>query len=192
MLFRSIDFITEQLNRYLDSFPPENKGLAKIENIGGLDEQELKSASNILITLVNINEEATLKNSPNYSKDGFSTVYRNPPVTLNLFVLFASCFENSKQSLMILSRVISFFQGKNIFTNTNSMTNVSGLGEFKMVMDLYSPTFEQVNYLWSTLGGKQRPFVLYKLRVIEIERESTEEIRGVIKEIAIDEQMITG
>src|SRR5258708_3458103 len=116
MLFRSIEFITEQLNRYLEAFPPENRGAAQIENIGSLDENAWRNINSVLITLVNINEEATLKNPPHYVKDNLSTVYRNPPVTLNLFILFASCFQNSRQSLIILSRVISFFQGKNIFT----------------------------------------------------------------------------
>ena len=148
----------------------------------------MQNADNIFITLVNLSEEATLKNTPNYVKENFNTIYRNPPVFLNLFVLFSSCFKNYNQALLFLTRTVEFFQGKNTFSVKNSVTQVTGLENLKIVMDLYSPTFEQANYLWSTLGGKQRPFVLYKMRLVEIERESKEEIRGVIREIAVQDE----
>lgn len=195
MLFKSLDFIREQLNLFLETFPasspPAGNNVATLENIGGLDDAALQNADNVFISLVNLSEESTLKNTPNYVKENFTTVYKNAPVYLNLFVLFSCCFKNYSHALVALSRVIRFFQGKNTFTHKNSVTNVSDLDHFKFILDLYSPTFEQVNYLWSTLGGKQRPFVLYKMRLVEIERESTEEIRGVIREIKVEEESIT-
>jgi hypothetical protein len=194
MLFKSLDFVREQLNQFLETFPvaspPSGASLATLENVGGLDDTTLQNAENVFITLVNLSEEATLKNTPNYVKENFTTVYKNAPVYLNLFVLFSCCFKSYSHSLVALSRVVNFFQGKNTFTHTNSVTNVSGMAPFKLILDLYSPTFEQVNYLWSTLGGKQRPFVLYKMRLLEIERESTEEIRGVIQKVQLEEKSI--
>jgi hypothetical protein len=191
MLFKSLEFLKEQLNRYLDTFPPDDpqvpRPIAKLENIAGLDETALKDVDNILLTLVNISEEAAMKNSPHFEKAYPATIYRNPPVYLNLFVLFTACLKKYDHALLLLSRVIRFFQGKNTFTNKNSTTQVKGLEEFSITMDLYSPSFEQSNYLWSTLGGKQHPFVLYKLRLVEMRRESTEETRGIIKEIKLNE-----
>lgn len=195
MLFKSLDFIKEQLNQFLETFPvanpPSGNNLALLENIGGLDELTIQNADNVFITLVNLSEESALKNLPNYVKDNFSTVYKNAPVYLNVFVLFSCCFKSYSHSLVALSRVVKFFQGKNTFTDKNSVTKVTEMEKFKLVMDLYSPTFEQVNYLWSTLGGKQRPFVLYKMRLVEVERESTDEIRGVVQEVKLEEQSIT-
>lgn len=196
MLFKSIEFLKEQLNLYLDSFPvndPPNvqSPIAILENIAGLDETTLKEKNNILVTLVNINEEASLKNTPHYVKSFPNTIYSNPPVYLNLFVLFTACLKKYDHALVLLSRVIQFFQGKNTFNNKNSITQVKDFDNFRIVMDLYSLSFEQTNYLWSTLGGKQHPFVLYKLRLVEMERESTEETRGVIKEISLNENSKT-
>jgi len=192
MLFKSIDFLKEQLNLYLDSFPlndPPNvqRPIAKLENIGGLDEAAIKDTDSILLTLVNISEETALKNIPHYVKAYPNTIYNNPPVYLNLFVLFTACLKKYDHALVLLSRVIRFFQGKNTFNNKNSTTQVKDFDNFNIIMDLYSLSFEQTNYLWSTLGGKQHPFVLYKLRLVELERESTEETRGIIKEITLNE-----
>ena len=192
MLFKSLEFLREQLNLYLDSFPTNDppgvpRPTAILENIAGLDEAALKDKDNILLTLVNISEEATLKNSPHYVNAFPFTIYNNPPIYLNLFVLFSACLKKYDHALVVLSRVVRFFQGKNNFNNKNSITQVKDFENFSITMDLYSPTFEQSNYLWSTLGGKQHPFVLYKLRLVEMERESTEETRGIIKEIAVNE-----
>ncbi len=191
MLFKSLEFLKEQLNRYLDTFPADDpnvaRPIAKLENIAGLDEAALKEVDNILLTLVNISEEATMKNSPHFEKAFPTTIYRNPPVYLNLFVLFSACLKKYDHALLLLSRVVRFFQGKNTFNNKNSTTQVKDFTDFTITMDLYSPSFEQSNYLWSTLGGKQHPFVLYKLRLVEIQRESTEETRGIIKEIKLNE-----
>lgn len=193
MLFKSLDFIREQLNIFLEASVEDStisKPIVKLENIGGLDDTGWASIDHVLVTLVNVSEETTMKNTPHYVKENFTTVYRNPPVYLNLYVLFASCLKKYDHSLSMLSGVIRFFQGKNTFTHKNSITQVKDFENFKIIMDLYSPSFEQVNFLWSTLGGKQHPFVMYKMRLLELERESTEEIRGVIKEISMQEEMI--
>jgi hypothetical protein len=195
MIAKALEFIREQLNIYLSTFPsnstPSGPYQAILENVAILGEEGGGSnPENIWISLVNLSEEATMKNTPNYVKENFTTVYKNAPVFLNLFVLFACCYKNYSQSLAALSAIVQFFQGKSTFTQKNSVTNISGLENVKLITDLYSPTFEQVNYLWSTLGGKQRPFVLYKVRLAEVERESTEEIRGVIREVKGEEASI--
>jgi Pvc16 N-terminal domain len=193
MLYRSLLFLQEQLNAHFKVLNESNANIvvdaAEVQNIGTMEEDKLKNAENLFITLVNISEEATLKNIPHYKTENQITTYSNPPIYLNLFVLFTACFKKYEQSLIQLSEVIRFFQAKNNFTKKNSSSVViDSLDDFNIVMDLFSPTFEQVNYLWSTLGGKQHPFALYKLRVVMMERESTFETRGVIKQITVTEE----
>jgi hypothetical protein len=93
-----------------------------------------------------------------------------------------------ENALIYLSHAITFFQGKYTFTLKNSTTQVEGLpDDFRIILDLYTLSFEQINYLWSTLGGKQHPFVCYKVRLLQIEKESTTETRGVIKQVNIND-----
>ena len=195
MLYRSLLFLEEQLNAHFETLfvsdPNIIKKSAAVENIAGVDETDMKNKNNVFLTLVNISEETTLKNTPNYRRENFTTVYKNPPIYLNLFVLFSACFKKYDMALLHLSAVIRFFQAKNIFNQKNSASTViENLDDFGIIMDLFSPTFEQVNYLWSTLGGKQHPFALYKLRLVVMERESTSETRGIIKEITLNEETL--
>jgi Pvc16 N-terminal domain len=61
-----------------------------------------------------------------------------------------------------------------VFTIRNSpdLAGVSlsadALAGLRIVVELQSLTFEQVNYLWGSLGGKQVPFVLYRARLITL------------------------
>ncbi len=190
MIYQSLSFLTEQVNAYLQTLE-ENADLPEkfvvLKNVAQLTEQESMALDNVFITLVNISEESTMKNIPNYMQEGSSTIYRNAPVYLNMYVLFSSCVTKSyEKSLSYLSQIVAFFQGKNTFTNQNSPTLNEDLNNFKFTLDLFSPTFEQANYLWSTLGGKQFPHVLYRMRLVEVFRDNRTESRGIIKEIELN------
>jgi hypothetical protein len=190
MIYQSLSFLAEQLQQYFKLVEKTNANITnnfvQLKNVAHLTEEEIKNVNNVYLTLVNIAEETTMKNVPDYVRQNDQIVYRNSPQYLNLYVLFSSCVANSyDHALIYLSHIIHFFQGKNTFTTQNSVTAHDGLGDFRLILDLYSPTFEQVNYLWSTLGGKQFPHVLYKIRIVEIIRDSTTESRGTITEIQV-------
>ena len=78
----------------------------------------------------------------------------------------------------MLARALRFFEARHVFTQDNvspaSITTnapnhaLDRLAEFKLVFDLCSPSMEEVNHLWGTLGGKQYPFAMYNLRMLEL------------------------
>lgn len=193
MIYQALKFLAGQLNSYFNGLDKPG-GLAAVptailQNISRLDEQDLKKANNILLTLVNLSEEATMKNDPGtYIVNSNETHYDNPPISLNLYLLFSVCMSNYEHAIIYLSHTISFFQGKYSFTRQDSIVTIEGLpDDFHIILDIQTLTFEQANYLWSTLGGKQHPFVCYKVRLLQMRRASTRETRGVIREIRIDD-----
>jgi len=147
----------------------------------------------IVITLVNIEEESTLKNtSPLRKKNPATAVYENPPVYLNLYILITSNYRNQNytEALRRLSAVIRFLQSKNSFSYGSSggalLPADPDILDLRFTMELYTLTFEQINHLWGSLGGRQVPFVMYKLRLVAITDRS--ELREVplIEEIDTD------
>jgi hypothetical protein len=192
MIFQVVKLITEELKDYISLVRKDSEEVKTpfilMENISMLDEEQLKTTNKVIVTLINISEEATLKNDPGRRiKNNVTSEYSNAPVNLNLYLLFSACIKNYELALIFLSRIITFFQGKNIFKGQiNDIGNEDLQSDFHIILDLYSLTMEQVNYLWSTLGGKQHPFVLYKIRLVQLERDSTRETRGVIKQVRID------
>ena len=196
MIHPVLKFLAEQLNAYIRDQNRTDTDITDpvviLQNISKLDDDSIKATSNnkILISLVNISEETSMKNNPDYtSVKNNLTTYKNQPVNLNLYIMITSYMTNYEYGLIYLSLVLTFFQGKFSFNLKNSTTEVEGLpDDFHIILDLFNLGFEQLNYVWSTFGGKQHPFVCYKVRLLKMERESTSEISGVISEITIDDR----
>jgi hypothetical protein len=53
--------------------------------------------------------------------------------------------------------------------------NARVLTELRLHPELYTLTFEQINHLWGSLGGKQSPFVMYKVRLVKVQSLVTSE-----------------
>lgn len=177
MLYEALQILTNEVNIYFG----DNEHLEGIEvildNIAlaeSEDERAEAMTNKIVVTLLTIDEEFTLRNFPNNRVRGNTVEYRNDKVNLNLYVLFSGNLNSYTDSLMAISKVIEFFQGKNIFTQTNSsFTRVwpfDQLTDFRFTMELYTPDFEDLNYIWGTLGGRQFPSALYKLSLVSIEQ----------------------
>jgi len=134
----------------------------------------------LCLAVVNIEEEKTLKNPPNHVNDNTTlrVANNNPLVHLNFLILLSATHTNYTDALLALSRAIRFFQSNKVFTQNNvdpvsimksgPPNQLDQLESFKLIMDFYSPTLEEINHLWGTLGGKQYPFVLYKLRMLDL------------------------
>lgn len=178
MLVDVLKLIQEAFHSFIKEVedPPPTHDVMVLDNIG-LAEELGGSQDNlngkIVVSIVNLQEEATLKNTPFYRQENGRTIYSNPPVNLNIFVLFSVLHRDQYEtSLKRLSRVIEFFQWQKEFSFSTVSPESSGLSrQVKVYADLYSLTFEQANYLWGTLGGKQVPFVLYKLRLVTLDAE---------------------
>ncbi|NEQ53453.1 MAG: DUF4255 domain-containing protein [Leptolyngbya sp. SIO3F4] len=194
MISEAIRLIQVNLQRYILEFEPELgpdqivivDNIALAEELGGSN----NISDHVVMSLVNVQEESTLKNAPPYRVSDSRTIYRNPPVHINLFILFSCLHQQYATSLRLLSRVIEFFQWQKEFSF--SLTPVTGntsreIQEIVIRPDLYSLTFEQLNHLWGALGGKQVPFVLYRMRVIALEAEKQRAEGNVITEVYINE-----
>lgn len=192
MIHPILKFLAEQLNAYIEEVKKPGDVIESpvvvLQNISRLDEDSLKNTNKVLISLVNIAEETSMKNNPDYLSVKNNLVsYKNPPLNLNLFIMITSFMTNYENALIYLSYALTFFQGKYSFTLKDSTTEVDGLpDDFHIILDLYNLGFEQLNYVWSTFGGKQHPFVCFKVRLLKLERDSTREIYGTIREITID------
>ena len=184
MIFEILEVIKQEVNGFF------GENAVSLENIASIESNADGSSTDsndVLLTLLNMNEEYALKNISNNYISGTKVVYKNPKVNLNLYILFSANNSSYSESLKSISKVIQFFQGKRIFTQANSTfehtSEMENLKNFKFIVDLFTPSFEELNFIWGTLGGKQYPSVLYKLSSIEIERDMLIGKGEVISEI---------
>lgn len=192
MIYEALQIISEQLDSYLSSAGLNN--LVILENIALLesaDENADNLKGKLILTLLNLQEESALRNIPNYRvKDG-KTEYRNPPVHLNFYLLISANCDTYDKSLRSLSKTIQFFQGKKVFTSTNTVYNRNNVAfdvidYFRFNLELYTLSLEELNHVWGTLGGRQLPSVVYKVQLLEIEQDIKLATSGVITHIGGD------
>jgi len=137
----------------------------------GADGGNAKLNNKIVCSIVNIEEEKVLKNGLTYSVRNDVTQYHNPTIYLNLYILFTSTkTDNYLGGLADLSRVLTFFQGKNVFDQANSQGLPPEIE--KIIFDIHTLNFEYLNHLWGILGGKYYPSVLYKVRLVPIKADA--------------------
>lgn len=202
MIAHALTIVINEMNQHLDDIfqmTMPSVGLGNLaEGFAGSPGSNGVARNMLILSVVNIKEEKALKNLPNYVRDDASlkVSYENPPVFLNLQILVSATHTNYSDALLVLSRAICFFQYKNVFTQDNVSANsiavnapnnpLDQLESFKLIFDLYSPSMEEVNHLWGTLGGKQYPFVLYMLRMIDLKFKAVQSESGLITEVVSD------
>lgn len=130
------------------------------------------------LTLVNIQEEAGFRNAPSVSPNHSGTAYQSSPLQLSVYVLLTATYTSYTEALLMLGRAMQFFHAQPLFTEVNvkheSLTQhapahaLDRLREFKLAIDLYSPTLEETYSVWSTLKTAPVPSALYKLRLLTV------------------------
>lgn len=208
MIHNFLKLITFELNNYLESISQGDGPFAVAGNIalstvlGGTGSI---MDNKVVISLINLSEEPTLKNNTPYRSNALVWEKEFPPVHLNVFFLFSANFNppssvsgsdnNYYLGIERLCQVIEFFQGKPSFSISDSpmqdfvlnetvqVSEISEIQNLTFKMEIVSLSFEQSNHLWGTLGGKQLPFVLYRAHIIPVSRRTLIERGGVITEI---------
>ena len=193
MIDSAILLLREELQSYINT--RDASASVVIDNVGLFETSRGDTlTNNIIITLVNVEEESTLKNQPALRRPFAGTaIYENPPTYLNLYILFTCNYTGVDYPLALrrLSFIIQFLQSKNSFSASSSVTGGSidftqpGISDLRFTMELYTLTFEQINHLWGSLGGRQMPFAMYKLRLVAISEQA------ILREVPLIEEIET-
>lgn len=124
----------------------------------------------IVISLINVQEETALRNTTNVRRVGLKTEYIEPPVFLNLYLLFAFDFAKYETSLTHLSKTIELFQSRRWFSAENTTPANAFPAEIeKLTFEMVNLGFEELNNLWSVLGGTYLPSAVYKVRLVRVQ-----------------------
>ncbi len=199
MIIHALQILRKELEEYLKPVSADDDRVVELGNVAPLDKMQGETVGNdankVLITLISVKEEKTLKNGPFHRRNDatLKTEYFNPAVFLNLHVLISANQTIYVNALIYLSRIASFFQSKNVFTHLNSIgvtdsevPNSEQMEAFKIILDLYSPSFEELNHIWGTLGGKQVPSLVYSLRLVEVIPRRVDGTGGLVEEVILN------
>jgi hypothetical protein len=178
-----LNTIAKEVSEYIDSQIEFQSGSKSVVLGKPSDNKgELIIADNtICLTLINIDEEASMRN-PMIKKrvDGDKVYTQTPGIALNLSIVFIANFPNDYISeLNYITKIMEFFQQKDTFTiaNTPSLKKYARNIE-QLVFKLSTSRLEDQHNIWSLLGIKYMPSVMYSVGKVMIqEEEKLSEIR---------------
>jgi hypothetical protein len=174
MINEALQFTNEVLDQFLKNRfgLDESKVLLNnlIESNGSVPQI---NQNKVVISLINIEKE-TVK--PFYSRNqklaggNYSDV--NPAERYNLDLLISSNFEDYNETLRFLNAVIIFFQVHNVLDAAVSSSIPAGLN--KLEFEIEKITYHQMQSLWTAMGAKYQPSVIYKMRLVTIQGDQPE------------------
>ena len=182
MLRTALEFLAEELNLYIKRKDKENFGnvdtvivsnLMKPDGSFAVAADQGNDTFKIILTLVNLEEDRIAESQQYFQKVNDRIVINNPPLNMNLHVLFSVFTTNYVSGLRLLSYVIGFFQTNTVF-DTETHPHLNDKVEAnkpwqligRIIADLHPISFEQQNNLWAALGAKYMPSVIYRIRTV--------------------------
>ncbi len=160
MTYPALQFISEILNDFLKKKLNINETKVILNRVVNADGSSPKENDNkIVFTLINIEKEISLQqtslkvHTTNKIGKNFHTIY----------ILVHSNFESYAESLELLDFTIDFFIENPIF-NAASSPNIP-VELSRISLEPINLTIEQICSLWSSIGAKYQPSVLYRVRI---------------------------
>ena len=162
MIQNILSTISNQLDEFLRNelnLSEEMVVVSSIVDVKGNVSMQIENK--ICIFVQNIEEEKLIKNGGFQTRAGMP-----PPMYINLYLVIAANFPdpNYAESLRFISLIIEFFQGKNIFDRSNTPMMSSNIE--KISLEFINLDFQELNNLWSLIGAKYIPSVVYKLKML--------------------------
>lgn len=166
MIHTALTHVRDLLNEHFKNEFSISENKVVLSNIVKADGSVAQNVEGkVVFFLVSLGEEATLKNSRNrnVNSDGGSFAQQNPNVHLNMQLLFCANFDSTIyiEGLSYLSSLIRFFQINRKIELNNSSKNLR-----KLSFELCSLDYAQLSHLWSAIGSKLMPSVLYKASMV--------------------------
>jgi len=156
MIHEIIPIITDELNTFLESHFSLSENAVVLSNILNQDGSvAIKDENKVIATLINVERDG----SNQYQGAGFART--DLPIHVNLYLLFSCYFVNYSESLKFLSGIIAFFQ-----TTPNYVYDGNTIK-----IEFYNIDIKELNTLWTGIGAKYMPSVIYKFRTIGIDEE---------------------
>jgi hypothetical protein len=188
MIYEILNFLKLKLN---SSLPEARKNAEPFIVLSGpwTNNDSNKGASFLnTISLINIEEERYFKTqgrqitqTPAQRAQGIYTS-REPDIKLNLYILISAYNKNYEDALKLISRVVNYFQVNNVFTKNKAMEDDLPDDVERVIIELFTATFEQQNQIWASLSTGYIPSVIYKVRMITIDTGKESEEQKAITE----------
>jgi hypothetical protein len=174
MLMNSLQFTANVLDQYIKNKYnlDESKVILNniIDNTGAIPSE---NQNKVVLSLINVEQE-TLQpfyvRTQNLGNGNYGDI--NPSQRFNLDLLLTSNFDDYNETLKFLNTVIQFFQTYVVLDATRFSNIPKGLN--KLEFEIERLNYHQMHSLWTAMGAKYQPSVVYKSRLITIQSNDSD------------------
>jgi hypothetical protein len=174
MISKALQFTNDSLDQFLrNRFSLDESKVVLNNLIEGNGSLPLINQNKVVISLINVEKETAKPffNRNQQLPDGaYSDV--NPSERYNLVILISANFDDYSETLKFLNAAILFFQINQVLNATTSSAIPAGLN--KVEFEIEKITYHQMQSLWTAMGAKYQPSVIYKMRLVTIQGDETE------------------
>lgn len=173
MIEAALRLIIQELDQALRLQSPGGASLVVLSGLADSAGNPLPDvADKLAVFLVNIEREDAPMRAPRRVDAGADRLaIIQPPVHLNLMVMFAANFTGPKynEALKQVANTIAFFQAKPVFTALNTPGLDPAIDQLNFEIETLSIT--DLSNLWGVIGGRYMPSALYRVRMITIDSQ---------------------
>lgn len=172
MISNAVEFVKNQVEEFLSYKGGVTQSMVKLSSLANSGNSE-ENSDVINMSIVNVEEEEAMANRLSYAERAGAFEKRNPPVYLNIYLLFSMNFKDAQylEGLHWLSLVVQFFQQNKSFSEE---ITAMPPGIEKLNFELVNIEIDNMSRFWGALGANYQPSVIYRMRMITIDGEGVE------------------
>ncbi|MEB3319122.1 MAG: Pvc16 family protein [Cyanobacteriota bacterium] len=175
MIGTALSYIRQRLNAHLCSVMGLEDDGSSAERLVFVDGDKLDPLAIPLgaigMVVANVQEEREFREADRYARrvghgQGSQVERHHPDLHLEITILFIAQFKDYANAWNQLSQLLFFFQEHPVFDPVDDQDLPAGIG--RLVSELWSPTVQQQNELWSALKTSLRPSILVRFRLLTL------------------------
>lgn len=176
MLDTVLGFFAAEINAYLRARTGITGNVVTVSGLVDETGKYVVEDDRIAITIINIQEETALKQQlPEFTYSNGRHAVLEPALKLNLSIMFAARFTVYEQALKYISHILTFFQGRPVFTPET----YPGLGNGieRLSADLQTLSYDELNQIWAFIGAKHLPSIVYRVRLVSVQDQAQTKVQ---------------
>ncbi|CAM4138586.1 Pvc16 family protein [Pseudoalteromonas byunsanensis] len=165
----ALRFVEQQLNQTLRTkFALDSDIVIMNHLVESNGTPPLANQNKLVITLINLEHETNKQFYGGQRTVQTTQVQQLQPTTrFNLDILLTAHFDSYNEALKFLSASVAFFQAYPTLTKKDFPNMPSDL--FQLQFEIENSPYTQTHNLWSALGAKYQPSIIYKIRHVAVQ-----------------------
>lgn len=175
MIKNILAYYATLLGEYLQEDFPQPEGIVEVGLIGNNHEGK---KNKLLLSLFGIERETAGGIASGRGSHSGTVIQSSPPLHINLNIILAAVYDEKRytEALSVLSATLLFVQSHPSFSYKGTT----------YLVEMVTPGYQELNNIWTTLGGQYYPSIVCKLRRLTFDAGEIKQIGHEINKPIID------